>query len=50
VEAGILVSPERALRFAYDDARGVVNLEDPPMQIICCSVADSTRAPAGCTL
>ncbi|HEV3420673.1 MAG TPA: NAD(P)/FAD-dependent oxidoreductase [Candidatus Acidoferrum sp.] len=47
VEAGILVSPERALRFAYDDARGVVNLEDPPMQIICCSVADPTRAPAG---
>ncbi len=47
VEAGILVSPERALRFGYDDARGVVNLEDPPMQIICCSVADPTRAPAG---
>src|SRR6267154_3413083 len=47
VEAGILVSPERALRVGYDDARGVVNLEDPPMQIICCSVADPTRAPAG---
>src|SRR5439155_811836 len=47
VEAGILVSPERALRFAYDDARGVINLEDPPMQIICCSIADPTRAPAG---
>jgi len=47
VEAGILISPDRALRFAYDDARGVVNLEDPPLQIICCSVADPTRAPAG---
>ena len=47
VEAGILVSPERALRFGYDDARGVVNLEDPSMQIICCTVADPTRAPAG---
>src|SRR5437660_3267770 len=45
VESGILVSPERALRYAYDDARGVVNLEDPSMQIICCSVADRTRAP-----
>jgi phytoene dehydrogenase-like protein len=47
IEAGILVSPERALRFAYDDARGAVNLEDPPMQIICCTVSDPTRAPAG---
>jgi phytoene dehydrogenase-like protein len=47
VESGILVSPERALRFGYDDARGVVNLEDPAMQIICCSIADPTRAPAG---
>ena len=31
----------------YDDARGVVNLEEPPLQIICCSIADPTRAPAG---
>lgn len=47
VEAGILVRPERALRYAYDDARGVVNLEEPSLQIICCSIADPTRAPAG---
>jgi phytoene dehydrogenase-like protein len=47
VESGILVAPERALRFEYDDARGVVNLEDPPLQIICCSIADPTRAPKG---
>jgi phytoene dehydrogenase-like protein len=47
VEAGLLVSPERALRFGYDDARGLPNLEDPPLQIITCSVADPTRAPAG---
>ena len=47
VEAGILVSPQRALRFAYDDARGAINLEDPALQVICCSVADPTRAPAG---
>jgi len=46
-EAGILASSERALRFGYDDASGVVNLKDPPLQIICCSAADSTRAPAG---
>jgi phytoene dehydrogenase-like protein len=47
VESGILVTPERALRFAYDDARGVVNLENPPLQIICSSSADPTRAPKG---
>jgi phytoene dehydrogenase-like protein len=47
VESGILASPYRALRFGYDDARGAVNLEQPPLQVICCSVADSTRAPAG---
>jgi phytoene dehydrogenase-like protein len=46
-EAGMLASSERALRFGYDDASGVVNLKDPPLQIICCSVADPTRAPAG---
>jgi len=47
VESGILASPYRALRFGYDDARGAVNLEEPPLQVICCSVADATRAPAG---
>jgi phytoene dehydrogenase-like protein len=47
VESGILASPYRALRFGYDDARGAVNLEQPPLQVICCSVADATRAPAG---
>jgi phytoene dehydrogenase-like protein len=47
VESGILVSPQRALRFAYDDARGAINLEDPALQVICCSIADPTRAPAG---
>ena len=47
VESGILASPYRALRFAFDDTRGVVNLDEPPLQVICCSVADPTRAPAG---
>jgi phytoene dehydrogenase-like protein len=46
-ESVILVTPERALRFTYDDARGLVNLKDPPLQILCCTVADPTRAPAG---
>jgi phytoene dehydrogenase-like protein len=47
VESGILASPYRALRFGYDDACGAVNLQQPPLQVICCSVADATRAPAG---
>lgn len=47
VEAGILVSPERALRFGFDDQSGAVNMDDPPMQIICPTAADPTRAPAG---
>ena len=47
VESGILASPYRALRFAFDDTRGVANLEEPPLQVICCSIADPTRAPAG---
>jgi len=47
VESGILASPYRALRFAFDDTRGVINLDEPPLQVICCSIADSTRAPKG---
>src|SRR5258708_3193263 len=46
-KAGVSVSTEHGVRYAYDDAGGVVNLEDPSMQIICCSVTDPTRAPAG---
>ena len=47
VESLVLASPERALRFSYDDARGAVNLDDPPLHIMCCTAADPTRAPAG---
>jgi phytoene dehydrogenase-like protein len=47
VHSQLLASPERALRFAYDYAVGAVNVEDPPQHIICCTVADPTRAPAG---
>jgi phytoene dehydrogenase-like protein len=46
-ETGLLVSPERALRVAFDDACGNINTEDPPMHCICCTSADPTRAPAG---
>jgi phytoene dehydrogenase-like protein len=47
VHSQLLGRPERALRFAYDYAAREVNLEDPPQHIICCSLADPTRAPAG---
>ena len=47
VESGVLASPYRALRFGYADTRGVVNLDEPPLQVICCSIADATRAPKG---
>lgn len=43
----MLASSDRALRFGYDDQRGVVNMDDAPMQIICPTSADPTRAPAG---
>ena len=41
---------DRALRFGYDYARGAVNVEDPPLHIVCCSVVDPTRALRECTL
>lgn len=47
VHSELLAGPERALRFAYDYAVGAVNTEEPPQHVICCSVADPTRAPAG---
>ena len=47
VHSELSASPERALRFAYDYACRAVNVEDPPRHIICCSVADPTRATAG---
>jgi len=46
-ESTILPYPERVLQNSYDDARGVVNLEDMWLQIVSPSVADPTRAPAG---
>lgn len=46
-ETALLPNPERVLRLSYDDARGEVNLDDPPLQVVCPSVADATRAPAG---
>ncbi|MFI5057924.1 MAG: phytoene desaturase family protein [Candidatus Acidiferrales bacterium] len=47
VHSGIMASPERTLRLGLDFVSGAVNTTDPPLHVICCSVADSTRAPAG---
>jgi len=46
-ETGLMVNAERGLRAAYDEARGVPNLEDQPLHVICPTVADPSRAPAG---
>jgi phytoene dehydrogenase-like protein len=47
VASGLMATPERGLRVGYDFARGAVNVEEPPLLIVCSTVADPTRAPAG---
>jgi phytoene dehydrogenase-like protein len=47
VASGIQISPERALRIGYDFNRRAINLDDPPLLVVCSSVADPTRAPKG---
>jgi beta-carotene ketolase (CrtO type) len=47
VESALLSSPERILLTDYEHATGILNLDDLPLQIVCPSIADPTRAPAG---
>jgi phytoene dehydrogenase-like protein len=47
VHSGMMASSDRAMRMNYDYECGAVNLKDPPLHVICCSLADPTRAPAG---
>ena len=47
VAAGTMASPARALRLGYDFARGALNLDDPPLLVVCPTVADPSRAPNG---
>src|SRR5215470_10994391 len=47
VHSGLMVNSERAMQMGYDFANGSVNTENPPLHVICCSVADPTRAPEG---
>lgn len=46
-ESAILASPDRLLRFAYDEQLDTPNVDEPPVSIFCSTVADPTRAPAG---
>ncbi len=47
VETCVAPSSARVLNFIYDHLLGKVSLEDPLLEITCCSTMDSTRAPAG---
>ncbi len=47
VEAALLSSPERILLANFEHATGQLNLDDLPLQMVCPSIADPTRAPAG---
>lgn len=47
VHSGFMVSGERALEMSYDYACGNVNYKNPSLHVICCSLADPTRAPKG---
>jgi phytoene dehydrogenase-like protein len=45
--SGTMASVDRALRVGYDYARGAVALDEPPLLVICSTVADPSRAPEG---
>jgi phytoene dehydrogenase-like protein len=47
VESAILSSSDKLLRFAYDDQRGVPDIQEPPLSVFCSTVADPSRAPRG---
>jgi phytoene dehydrogenase-like protein len=45
VASGTMATPERGLRISYDFACRAVNVEDPPLVIVCSTIADPSRAP-----
>jgi phytoene dehydrogenase-like protein len=47
VHSGFMINSERAMRMSYDYKSGSVNIENPSLHVICCSLADPSRAPAG---
>lgn len=46
-ESALLSCPERILLADHEHATGELNLDDLPLQVVCPSIADPTRAPAG---
>ena len=46
-ESVLMADPERVLRADFEHATGEINLQGLPLQIVCPSIADATRAPAG---
>jgi phytoene dehydrogenase-like protein len=46
-ESVLMVDPERILLADFEHATGAVNLQGLPLQIVCPSIADPARAPAG---
>src|SRR5258708_12752047 len=47
VHSGFMINSERAMQMSYDYKSGSVNIENPSLHVICCSLADPSRAPAG---
>jgi phytoene dehydrogenase-like protein len=47
VAAGTMAGAERALRVGYDFACKKVALDEPPLLVVCSTVADPSRAPKG---
>jgi phytoene dehydrogenase-like protein len=45
VHSGLMISPQRALEMSYDYVSGEVNYRNPSLHVICCTVADPSRAP-----
>lgn len=47
VASGTMATSERGLRVGYDFAMRAVNVDEPPLLIVCSTVADPSRAPEG---
>src|SRR3974390_2290611 len=44
VASGTMATPERGLRVGYDFAMRAVNVDEPPLLVVCSTAADSSRA------
>jgi phytoene dehydrogenase-like protein len=46
-ESALMSNPERILRSDFEDASGEIDIDGMPLQIVCPSIADPSRAPDG---